>query len=143
MSGILLSVVPKRVVDFSTLLAPGPASEDLILADRVEITPWREVTVRVRLHSLSMPANASIQVLVFPQSYTTEEPGLTFLANSSTDAAPFTTSTAAPTMVAVALPMLSGGPFASLARVVARGVRGATAGTIQAALSVDFAVKDT
>src|SRR5690242_16398185 len=77
MAGAVLPVIPKRFLDFATL--PLNTSEDVVVADRVNLVHWRELHLRAEFHSTTLPTGSSIQIIVFAQSWTPEEPGLEFL----------------------------------------------------------------
>ncbi len=78
MSGDIIRLVPKRVVDFSTL-AIG-SSQDLVLADRIDLTPWSDITMLARVHTHSLSNGAgSISILALPDGHTNEDPGLNWV----------------------------------------------------------------
>src|SRR6266498_3972515 len=89
MPGYILPALPKRVVDFATL-ATG-STEDLILADRIPLLHWRELTLRMQISSHSLGPGGSwvgrIKTMVSPQSWTQEDPGVQFLPTPMTIAA--------------------------------------------------------
>jgi hypothetical protein len=136
-SGDVISLVPKRLVDFSML--PLGATQDLVLADRVDLRAWPGVTMLARVHSHTLGNGAgTIVIFALPIGHTFEDPGVNFVGslvppsqaviNSTTPSPGYLTSAA-----------LSIGPQA---RIVARGTR-AAAGSMQATVSVDLAVADS
>jgi hypothetical protein len=140
MSGFVLPVLPKRVVDFTTLVT---GTEDLILADRVPLLHWRELTLRMQIsdHSLS-GGSGTIKIIVIPQSWTAEDPGVQFLSTSTTIAATLGSTTPNPAFLSAPLTTIGGGAvIAAMARIVAQGNRLA-AGAINATLSMAFSTKD-
>ncbi len=145
MPGYILPALPKRVVDFATL-ATG-STEDLILADRIPLLHWRELTLRMQISSHSLGPGGSgagtIKIIVIPQSWTQEDPGVQFLSTSTTIAATIDNSTPTPpTFLTAPLVTIGSGPvIAAMARIVAQGNRTAT-GALNATLAIDFSTKD-
>lgn len=139
MSGLALPVMPKRIVDFATL--PVGGIQELVLSDRVGLVHWRELTLRVRVHSHTLVGNNQIAIRVYPQSWTEEDPGIQFLATATT-AASITASTPSPGLLSGSLPMLGASAIPAMARIVAVGTR-TISGTMNAALSLEFSTKDS
>jgi hypothetical protein len=136
MAGEILTIMPKRLVDFATL-ASG-ASVDITIAERFDILRWREVTLVARIHTNGIGSGAgSIFIAHQHESWTDEDPTLTFLETNPTLVGPISSSTAAPTVISSALTMLGTPAYADGARFFLRGNR-AAAGTIRIELSLEL-----
>lgn len=141
MSGYVLPAIPKRVVDFTTL-ASG-SSEELILADRVSVPFWRELTLLVQVYSHSLAsAPGTIVVVAYPQSWTTEDPGLQFVDLTNSWSVTLSSSTPNPGFVTTAVPTTGNACIGHMTRIVARGTRTSGSAAINATISVEFSTKD-
>jgi len=141
MSGLVVFSVQKRVVDFATLAAS--ATEDLILTDRVDLLLWREVDLRVQVYSHSLASGAgSISIIMLPQSFTPEDPGLAFVDPTAAATAAIVAATPTPAFLSMSATMLGTHGIAAMTRIIARGSR-TSPGALNATLSVQLAVKDS
>jgi hypothetical protein len=120
-------------------LATGSSTE-LILADRVPLLHWRELTAIVRVHSHTMTGSNSIELLFYAQSWTAEDPGLQFIG-TGVPAPQITSSTPSPGMIVKALPLLGSNAIGDMIRITALGSRSG-AGTMQANVTVQFSAKN-
>jgi len=132
-----MSVVPKLALDF-TALASGTL--EMVLADRIQLIPWRELELKVRVHSHNLTGSNTITVNVYPQSWTDEEPGIQFVSSTVTASAQITASTLSPGELDVTIPTLASNAVAGMIRITAAGTR-AGAGTMQAQLSIEVTGK--
>jgi hypothetical protein len=134
-------LVPKRVLDF-TGLSSG-STEDLILADRVELLHWREVTAQIRVstHSLSSGAG-TIAIRAAAQSWTEEDPTLAFFDDSNAWSVTITSATPSPAYLTFTIPTSGTACLGHMARFTARGNRTA-AGALSAQLSLELSLKDS
>jgi hypothetical protein len=134
-----LPVLPKVAFAFDTL-AVG-ASQEVVIADRVPLWNWREVTLIVRVHSHTLAGTGNqITVRVYPQSWTPEDPGLTFL-NVFLFNVSIGSATGNPGMLTASVPMLGNGAVADRVRITAIGSR-VQAGSMDAAISLELSTKD-
>jgi len=140
MSGIVLSAVPKRVLDYSTLVNGGP-SQSLILADKVPLLDWRELTLTVRIHVNGMSGSNSVTVAVFAQSETTEDPALPFVSSVAAGSIQYGVSNGANIILTSPITTLGANGIVSLGRVVATGVRSGALGPILTTISVSISGK--
>ena len=139
MAGSIIQILPKCNLDFSALRTS--TTEDVVLADHVDLVPWREVTVRTRVHSNAVAASAgNIQIMAVPQSWAPDDPGLTFLETTLAAAATIDSTVPVPSLFNTALATAAAHGFADGLRILARGSRSA-AGTIRAELSIELEVK--
>jgi hypothetical protein len=137
--GRALPVLPKKFLDFSTL--PVGGSQEVVLADRVELLHWRELTLKVRVHSHTMTGSNNVAIAVYPQSWTWEDPGIQWLTSGTSTFAVIDASTPSPGLVNLVVPTLSGAqPIAAMARLTAFAQR-AGAGTMRATITLQFSTK--
>jgi len=134
MTGIKLSVLPKRALDFATLA--NPSTQEVILADRIELFRWRELLVKVRVHLHTLTAPNIITIFVYAQSWTDEEPGLQFVASTAAASVAIQSTTPSPGELDLVVPTLATNGIAGMARITAIGNRGG-GGTMQAQLSME------
>jgi hypothetical protein len=139
MRGVALPVIPKRFFDFANL---ANGQQEVILADRIPLIEWRELTLLVRVHSHTLTGTNTIAINVYPQSWTAEEPGLQFLTGSAAAQTTIGTATPSPGVVALTVPTLGSNAIVGMARVTATATR-TGAGTMQASLSLEFDNKVT
>jgi hypothetical protein len=142
MAGQVIEAAPKRLVDFAGLSSGG--TQDFILADRVPVPSWRELTLLVRVHSHAIASGAgTITIMAAPQSWTPEDPGLTFLTTPSTGWTQLALSNAtlSPGFVTTNFIVGNANCTSAMTRLIARGNRTNT-GTLNALISVAFSVKD-
>jgi hypothetical protein len=143
MSGHIIPIVQKRKVDFATLA--NNATQDVILADRIDLVHWREVTMMVRVseHTLNNGAG-SITLSVLMQSWTAEDPSVVFLGTLAqpADIVINSSSPLAPYYATISLPMTGDiDCMTAMARIIARGSR-SNAGALTATFSIEFSAKD-
>ena len=141
MAGYIIPVVPKRSIAFGILEAG--TTQDVILADRVDLLHWREVNLTVHVHQLAIPGDGSIIIGAIAQSWTSAEPETTFLGTEFM-LDPITVNTSSPTLITGFLSMNGGFPsgcMSAMARLIARGI-GEGDASMSAVISVEFAVKD-
>jgi hypothetical protein len=140
MSGFALPVLPKYFLDFSTLA--NSATEEYILADRVPLLHWRELTMKVRVHSHSLTGSNQIQFNVKPQSWTEEDPGIPFVSFTIAAFVVILSSTPSPALLTASIPTIGGaGSIAAMAQITVIGSR-AGVGSMNANCSIEFSEKD-
>jgi len=87
----IILLCPKRTVDYATL--PSPGSQDVVVADRIDVARWRELSLVVKVFTHSLVSGAgTITIMTLPQSWTKRIPGSSSLA----PALPASYSTAPP-----------------------------------------------
>jgi hypothetical protein len=142
MAGVILPVIPKRFLDFATLAAGG--TQEVILADRVELLHWRELTLKVRLHNHTLTGTNTVAIRVWPQSWTPEDPGVAFLTAGGVVSTTLGAATPSPGLLTLTIPTvgaLASGAIGAMARFTALATR-TGAGTMQAALTLELSSKD-
>lgn len=141
MSGYTFPILAKRIVTFNGI--PNGTTQDIVLADRIDLAQWQELTMLVRIHAHSLGSGAGrITVLALPQSVTSEEPGLMFV--SSTAAGPavaIDATTASPGFKTGFLRTTGQNCVGKTVRIIARGSRTA-AGAMDATISVELSAKN-
>lgn len=137
--GRALPVLPKKFLDFSTL--PVGGSQEIVLADRIELLHWRELTLTVRVHSHTLTGSNQIFIAVYPQSWTSEDPGIQWITAGTSTSIAIVASTPSPGLLTLVVPTLTGSqPIAAMARITALASR-AGAGTMSAVLTLGFSAK--
>lgn len=140
MAGYVQEAVPERVVDFSTLAVGGV--EDVILADRIVLERWRELTLLVHVHSHSLAGGiGDITISIYPISWTDEDPSLAFLPAASTGSVTIDSTATSPGYLIAPITMYGLNCMGPMARVVAHGHR-SLAGALNATVSIGFSCKD-
>ena len=140
LSNQALVVCQKQVLDFGNF-ATG-VSFQTILADRLELLQWREITAVLNVHTHSLGSGAgTISVVFYQQSWSEEDPGTPFLG-SGAQTFTLNSSTPNPACLALALPML-GTTFAlaDMTQIRAFFSRSA-AGPLNATISLRLFAKD-
>lgn len=134
MAGYTMSAVPKRTVDFAGLGAG--LTQQLILADRVDLLQWREVTMLVNVYNHSLASGAgTLRIIAFGQSISADDPSLDFIDSTNFFAVSLNSATPSPAYIPL------GDLFHPMVRVVAEGTRTGT-GALNVTVGVDFSVKD-
>jgi hypothetical protein len=142
MSGYVIPIAEKRFFDFTTLAAPN--TQTIVLADRVDVMRWRELTLCVRVHDHSLAGGAgAIFVRASPQSFSREEPGTIFVDTTSIAAEIAIDSTTTQPALLLAPINVTGTTncMSDLAYIHVSGTRSA-AGPITATISVEISAKD-
>jgi len=62
MPGLVIASTPKRLIDFAGLTSGS--TQDFILADRVPVVHWPELTLLVRVHSNGIASGAGTITIV-------------------------------------------------------------------------------
>jgi hypothetical protein len=140
MAGTVIRVIPKRTLDFTAVSSGSGQAQEIVLAQGIDVSAWREVSLMVRTHANSFAGNiGEIDILAYLEGRTAEDPGILFTASTSAALVPITSSTAAGTYVVQTL----GGNVGSLIKITAKGTRtSSTAGnTIKADVSIDLSCK--
>jgi hypothetical protein len=139
MAGTVLRVMPKRTLDF-TSVSSGPSNyEEIVVAQGIDISQWREVSLMVRTHANSIVASGQIDIFAYLEGRTSEDPGILFASTS-----PLGTVTIASGAVAPAYSIGSiGSNTGGMLKVVARGTRVTSFGTnaLKADVSIDLSLK--
>ena len=135
MPGMIVRLVSKQKFDFSQLAINQ--TQDVVAAKAVDISSYREGTVLIRLHASTMAASQILRVVAKLEAPTSEDPSTDFIAASETVSSDIINTTAAGTLVALALPANAG----AWLRVLVRGIMPASVATFNATLSIDLSLK--
>ena len=144
MAGVHLRVVPLRRIDFSHV-ASGQ-TEEMVLAEGIDVSQGREVCLVVRTHSNLISASSGgsstvgeIDVYAYLDGRTPEDPGVLFATTSLLGITQIIAGASVPGYLVSDL----GTPTGALIKVLARGTRVDSFGanTIAADISVDVTVK--
>lgn len=135
MAGMTIRVCPPRDFDFDDL--GNLDTQDIVVGERIDCSQYDQVDVMVRVHTAgSIPASASIAVVLLSDGFTTDDPsqdffdeiGTVVLDSSLDDAGDFVVST------------FSSG-LGSMLAVKVRGTAPSPASTLNARLSIDLVLK--
>ena len=133
MGGSVIFAFEERAIS----LGSSAASQEVIIADRVDLLHWNEVTFQLRVHTHTLGGHGnSILIGAYPMTVSEDDPGVEFLDVFQT-IINLTSSTPIPAFFNVA--NLPSSP--PLMRIVAMATR-ADSGTIGATISMDISVKD-
>jgi hypothetical protein len=133
-----ISLMPKRLVDFARV--PSGASLTHVVADQIDIIPWRELTLLVNVHGHSLASGSgTITVCLLMQSVSLDDPSLEFIVPGiGNELATVTLNGATPTPCYLSIPCASFA--AAMAQLVVIGTR-ASAGSLDAQLSMSLSAK--
>jgi hypothetical protein len=134
MAGSVISAVRKRLINFASL--GSGASQELVLADMVNVFGWRESTMLLRIHSHNIAAGAgTITIHARAQSVSAEDPGLEFVDRVTGASEVLNNLTPSPGLLLM-YPLIT-----PLVHISAVGNRTA-AGGLSATISIEFSLKD-
>lgn len=140
MAGTVLRIVPKRTLDFTAVSSGLTQAEEIVLAQGIDISAWREVALMVRTHANYLPASiGQIDIYAYLEGRTTEDPGILFATTSALGTVTINFSTVAPSYTVNSI-----GPNAgAMIKVAAKGTRVGSTGTnlIKADISIDLSLK--
>jgi hypothetical protein len=140
MAGTVLRVVPKRTLDFTAVSSGSGQAEELVLAQGIDISQWREVSLMVRAHSTSFGgAIGSIQIYGYLEGRTTEDPGILFASTAPLGTVTIDNTTVAPYYNVTNIGTNSG----AMLKIAAKGTRTNSLGSnlIKADISIDLSLK--
>jgi hypothetical protein len=139
MTGYIISGFPKQTVNFGV----GTGPQEFVLADQVDILHWREATLQVWVHSHTLAAHGNtIQISVFGQSVSEDDPGLQFVYRSEMAQATIDQNSGSPSFFTLDIGQSGSMYFAPpMVRVVAAFTLN-DSGTIMATLSGNVSVKE-
>lgn len=140
--GYVITAIPKRVITFT--YSPVVAGQELVLADRVDVLHWREITLALRVHTHTLGGQPNpILINIYAQSVSDQDPGLEFLDKNFQTVLQLDNTTPIPCLMEANLGdgqwYPSYGP--PMVRITAQSTQTAS-GTISATISADIAVKD-
>ena len=142
MSGRIFRVSPPTLMDFSNVKASS--TQELILASRIDVTPYNYAGLGVRVHgdySIAQ-SGAKIEVFARPDAFTTDDPGADWDYSQVSDLGTVTI----PYNLSNIVPFFDGSgwdcSYNGLIHIVVRGTQVATQGAVQAILSVDLVLKE-
>lgn len=141
MAGTVIRVMPKRTLDFTSVSSGSGQAQEIVIAQGIDISDWREVSMMVRTHSISFAGAAigSIQINAYLEGRTSEDPSILFASASVAAQVIIDSSTVAPAYSVVGLASNAG----AMLKIAAKGTRTSSTGlnTIKADVSVDLSLK--
>jgi hypothetical protein len=137
MAGETIELFSRTTFDNSGLAIN--TSTDQVMNAYVDVSPWTQGVLCVRLLALSLAASTEIRVIARPISLAAEDPQISFVNTSVSYETNLNVTGTPPTLLMVPLTANFGGGL----RIFVRGVRGGTAGgSITATLSASLVMKD-
>jgi len=139
MAGMVLRVVPKRTLDFTNVSSIG-ASQEIVLAQGIDVSDWREVSMMVRLHQNSIVSTVGkIELYAYMEGRTGEDPGILFTSANTLAVVTISNTVAAPMYAVSSL----GSNVGAMIKIAARGTRTSSnaSNSIKADISVDLSMK--
>lgn len=136
MAGIVMQIVPKRTLDFNNLA--NLTTEDIVLAQGIDVSQWREVSLMIRVHATTLTTVGTITLFAQTEGRTAEDPGVLFFDSTLRGSQVLSNAQA----VGFYTVNTVGTNLGSMIRVVARGNR-TTVGTTNMTVdvSVDLSLK--
>jgi len=141
MAGTAVRVIPKRTLDFSQVASGSGAAQEIVLAQGIDISEWREVSLMVRTHSNSFGGNVGqIDIYAYAEGRTDEDPGVLFTSTTPLGTVTITSVTSAGSYNVNSL----GANLGSMIKIAAKGTRTDSLSTnaITASVSIDLSFKD-
>lgn len=140
MAGMVLRVIPKRTLDFSSVSSGSGQAQEIVLAQGIDISQWREVSLMVRTHVNSFSgAIGNIQIYAYSEGRTAEDPGVLFTTTTAQGTVTIDQTVVAGSYSVNALPS----NFGSMIKIAAKGTRtnSTTGNFIKADVSIDLSMK--
>ena len=128
-----LAILEKQQFDFSSLQAS--TSTVFVVHRAIDVMEWPRAALQVRVHSVDIGTNASIDVKVDIVSQTPEDPGVDFVLDGTSVS--IDDAVTAPTLLE---PVVLGGMGAAL-RLSIEGNQASTPTNVKATISADLILK--
>jgi hypothetical protein len=141
MAGTVLRVMPKRTLDFTSV--SSGMTEEIVVAQGIDISQWREVSLMVRTHANTIPGTGMgyIYINAYLEGRTSEDPGILFAAATPVNSVTISGSTVAP---AYSVVPCTNSPAGSMMKITAMGSRpSSSSNLLRADISVDLSLKSS
>jgi hypothetical protein len=115
-------------------------NESVVAVKAVDVQDWREGTLLVRVHQKDViTGGGKIEVLAYTTSPSSDAPEQDFVSASARATITITSGTSVvPELLTAGL----GQNFGSQLRIVVKGTKGSTGGSVDATISVDLALQE-
>jgi len=140
MAGTVIRVIPKRTLDFTAVSSGSGQAQEIVLAQGIDVSAWREVSLMVRTHANSFSgAIGQIDIYAYLEGRTQEDPGILFATTAPLGTVTISSGTAAGSYSVNTL----GGNVGALVKIAAKGTRTNSTGAnaIKADVSIDLSCK--
>jgi len=140
MAGVVMRVIPKRTLDFTNVSSGTGQAEEIVLAQGIDISQWREVALMVRAHATTFGGSiGQIDIYAYMEGRTQEDPGILFATTSPLGIFTINSSTVAPAYSVTAV----GSNLGGMLKIAAKGTRTGSNGAnnIKADVSIDLSLK--
>jgi hypothetical protein len=132
--------MPKRTLDFTAVSSGSGQAQEIVIAQGIDVSDWREVSLMVRTHSTSFGGSiGQIDVYALLEGRTAEDPGILFTTTAALGTVTINSGTVAPSYSVTSL----GTNVGALVKIAAKGTRTSSLGanTIRADVSIDLSLK--
>src|SRR5262245_26425982 len=134
MPSLVVPVLPKRVYNFSNIVTGVTVSVPIV--ERIAVAEYTSVAIVLRAHTATV-TNGTLDFVLWPDGWTPQDPGLSFVIPSQIfAAAQISSSTVAPALYIYSGSLATAGEYVDL---MVRATR--TSGTLSAAVSVDLILR--
>lgn len=138
MAGTVRNIITRRQFTFSTVAGSGQLDVPLIRA--LDVSDAKAIDVVVRIHAATFGTGATIDVIAYAISLTSEEPDVDFVFSTAVGTLTITKAIAdaAPTLHLGSLTS----PWGHMIKIILRGTQPASPVTLTATLSIDVVLRD-
>ena len=133
MAGTTIELFSRRTFDFSGL--SNSQNTELVLNTMIDVDEWTQGVIVARVNALTLVTGATVDLIARPTIAAPEDPNLDFV--TSTNQTTLNITGTAPLMLLGALTANFGGGL----RIIVRGARATTAGTISCTMSAALVMK--
>jgi len=140
MAGTVVRVIPKRTLDFTAVSSGTSQAQEIVLAQGIDISNWREVSLMVRTHSVSNLGSGlgnKIEINAYLEGRTSEDPGILFATVIPAATVTIDFNTVAPSYTVSSV----GSNIGAMLKIAAKGTRTLSATNIRADVSIDLSLK--
>ena len=138
MSGVIIQCCAKTRFEYNDVAASGSQSQ--WIARQVDVSQWRDIVVGVRVFDMTITeTDASIDVEVYNDGRTADEPGQILWQTSSVGTVSLTNQSAGSYQFHLA--DLDDYPVGGTLTVVVTGTQGASQNTVEADLAIELVCK--
>jgi len=142
MAGQVVRVIPRTTLKISSSVGQGQ-TQILASVGRIDTSQYKEGTLMVRLHSLSVTNSPAVTVTVKSDGYTAEDPGQDFIESTELASITKTGLTDATAPYFETKDLLAGTQaLGGMAYVEVEGTQASSAAEQTIELSVDIALKE-
>lgn len=132
----VLSVISRRAFDFTNLAASGTL--EVVMVRAANVVAWADATLLVRVHGLTVPSGAKLELVAKAIAPSPDAPAIDFLAVDPVATVLLDSTVSAPALRSAAL---SAG-FGSHVQLVLRATQATSPATFTAEISADLVLRE-